>query len=96
MGLRPQADISHLLEGSKQIDEIIVQGPCGIQLVPGGSGLSHLSDLHDRELRFFASSLFPLETRWDIVLIDLAAGISPQVMRFLEPAHEVLLVTGVR
>ena len=58
MGLRPQADISHLLEGSKQIDEIIIQGPCGIQLVPGGSGLSHLSDLHDRELLFFASSLF--------------------------------------
>ena len=28
------------------------------------------------------------------MLIDLAAGISPQVMRFLEPAHEVLLVTN--
>lgn len=94
LGLKASADVSHVLDGTKKIQEIIMEGPAGVHLVPGGSGFSHLSDLKDHELRYFASALLELEGGWDVVLVDLSAGISPQVMRFLAPAHEIILVTN--
>jgi len=94
LGLEPKGDISDVLTGRKDIKEVLLKGPGGITLLPGGVGSSDLSSLEDYDLRTIAREVGSLEPEFDIILFDLAAGVSPQIMRLLRPAHEVLLVTN--
>lgn len=94
LGLSPQGDISDVLSGRKDVREVLLEGPEGIHLLPGGVGSSDLSSLEDYDLRNLAREIGRLEPDYDVVLFDLAAGISPQIMKFLKPAHEIILVTN--
>ncbi len=94
LGLTPQGDIGDVLSGRKDVREVLLEGPEGIHLLPGGVGSSDLSSLEDYDLRNLGREIGRLEPDYDIILFDLAAGISPQIMRFLKPAHEIILVTN--
>ncbi len=94
LGLNPQGDIGDVLSGRKDVREVLLEGPYGIHLLPGGVGSSDLSSLEDYDLRNLAREIGRLEPDYDVILFDLAAGISPQIMRFLKPAHEIIIVTN--
>ncbi len=94
LGLTPQGDIGDVLSGRKDVREVLLEGPEGIHLLPGGVGSSDLSSLEDYDLRNLAREIGRLEPDYDVILFDLAAGISPQIMKFLKPAHEIILVTN--
>ena len=93
LGIRPLLDISHIISEGRTLKEIAVPGPMGLWLIPGGSGIPDLSALNSYELDLILGELRKLEKSTDIVLIDTAAGISPQTMIFLYATSEVLLVT---
>lgn len=93
LGVHPNGDMRSVISGDRTLAEIVVEGPEGVRLIPGGSGSSELAELKDWQLRRVASQLRALEQGQDLILVDLSAGISPQVMRFLASAHEVILVT---
>lgn len=92
MGVDPVDDISSVLLGEKELKDIVVRGPEGVKLIPGGSGLPELTTLGDENLRFLTNELEELETKADVMIVDLAAGISPQVMALLGAAHEMIIV----
>lgn len=92
LGLTPQYDISHFLCGQKTLDEIIIPGNENLQLLPGASGSSELSALSFRKFGELLDSLIEIEHKFDIILIDLAAGISPQIMNFLIATEELIVV----
>jgi flagellar biosynthesis protein FlhG len=93
LGLEPRFDISSVLSGKKHVADVIEHGPFGVKLVPGGSGFSELAMLDDEKFRYLVRELSCLEGKTDIVVIDLAAGITPQIMRLLSAAHEIVVVT---
>lgn len=93
LGVSPKHDISSLLAGDQKLEDILVTCAEGVQLIPGGSGFSELAELQDWRFRYLAGELRKLEEAADILLVDLSAGISPQVVRFLNAAHEIILVT---
>ncbi len=93
MGVTPSYDISSVISGERKLAEIVVECPEGVRLIAGGSGFSELAELRDWQLRNLASQLKALEKDADIVIVDLSAGISPQVMRFLANAHDAIIVT---
>lgn len=93
LGVSPTCDISSVLDGDKKMEDIVVKCHEGVRLVPGGSGFSKLAELADWRFRFLAHELRKMEEDIDIVLVDLSAGISPQIIRFLIAAHEIILVT---
>lgn len=93
LGLEPAHDISSVLSGEKNISEIVVQGPEGMNLIPGGSGFSELTMLGDEKFLHLIKELKNLEENADIIIIDLPAGINPQVMCLLGAAHEIIVVT---
>jgi flagellar biosynthesis protein FlhG len=94
LGIQPHGDIEDVLAGRKGIRDVILDGPEGVHLIPGGMGSSHLSNLESYDFQALARDLRTLEPDYDVVLIDLAAGISPQILRLLKPVHEVILVTN--
>jgi flagellar biosynthesis protein FlhG len=39
LGLHPQYSLQHVLDGSKNLSEIIVEGPAGLKVIPAVSGV---------------------------------------------------------
>lgn len=93
LGLRPKHHLYHFLCGQKTISEILVEGPHGMQLLPGGSGIAQLADLKEMERTQILSGLSTLGQRAEVVMIDTAAGINRDVLNFVAAAEDALVVT---
>ena len=83
--------LEHLLSGSKRIDEILIQGPAGIQIVPAASGIAEFVYLTKTQQERLIAALKHLESSFDYVLIDTAAGISESVLTFLQASPLTLM-----
>jgi len=92
-GAIPHYNLSDLIFRGKSLEEIIVEGPMGIQFVSGGSGVSELSNLTKENVRYLAEKLMQLERMADIIIVDTGAGIADSVMEFVKISEEVVLVT---
>lgn len=38
LGLHPHYDLSHVMRGERQLNEVVVEGPAGMKVIPGASG----------------------------------------------------------
>lgn len=92
LGLTPRYNIAHVINGSKRLDEILVQGPGEIRIMPASSGVQELTKLSDEQKLHFLEALDELESTLDVLLIDTAAGISDTVLYFILAAHEKIVV----
>jgi len=93
LGLSPTHTLEHVLRGEKVLEEIILDGPMGIRVIPASSGIQELTRLDaSAELRLIQGLQRVSETT-DWMLIDTAAGIHDSVIKLLLAAQEVLLVT---
>ncbi len=94
LGLTPQLHLGHLLFGNATLDDILLEGPSGVTIVPASSGLEKMVSLSDYEQGILWSKLYPLLARLDCLLIDTAAGISRMVLDLLAKADPILLVVS--
>jgi len=94
LGLTPRFHLGHVLYGKKKLTEIMVEGPCGIRIIPASSGLQRLSELTLEQRNFLVRSFAELEGEADYLLIDTAAGISSNVLHFLLSAPEIVVVSA--
>jgi len=92
-GLSARYTIEHLLSGEKTIEQILLIGPRGIGIIPGGSGVQKLADLEKDKLKNVISNLGRLEKMTDILIIDTGAGLGHTVINFLQAADDVIMVT---
>ncbi|MEW6444916.1 MAG: MinD/ParA family protein [Pseudomonadota bacterium] len=92
LGIHPKLNLSHVIDGTHSLQEVIVEGPSGIHVVPASSGVKKMADLGPREnaglIHAFSELTIPLDT----LIIDTAAGISDSVVSFARAAREVLVV----
>lgn len=93
LGLNSLYNLQHVINGEKSITEILVEGPGGIDVVPGSSGLAKLADLGPRARENVMNGLKDLQASADFVIIDTMAGIGQNAVAFAAAADEVLLVT---
>lgn len=93
IGQVPQYNLSHVLLGDKRLEEIIIDGPRGLKVLAGGSGITELADLSQWKLEQFLLSLRALDSMFDIILVDTGAGISRTVLGFVLSATEVVVMT---
>jgi hypothetical protein len=88
----PRHTLAQFLDGSTGIDELLLEGPRGVRIVPGASGIAEYADLDRSRQQALVNALRALETRFDYVLIDTAAGIASTVVQFVLAAAHALLV----
>ena len=94
LGLKPQFNLLHLIEGQKTLNDILVRGPAGVEILPAGSGIETLASLDERRKVLLIERLEEIEGRYDVVLIDTGAGISSNVIYFnLAAQASVVIVT---
>jgi len=93
LNLNTPYNIAHLLNGEKSIDEIIIEGPENLLILPGASGLDRLANLSQWQFTRLVNSFNKLDQISDIVILDTGAGISANVTNFLLAADEIVVVT---
>lgn len=93
LGISPPHNLAHVIAGEKTISEIIWEGPRGLKIIPGGSGMHELANLKEWQLEQFLTNLSHLEGMADYLLIDTGAGLSKTVLSFALAADEIIVVT---
>ena len=83
----------HVTAGRKSLQEVVIDLDCGIQLVPGASGLARMTQLSEFERARLLDELGGLESENDVIVVDCGAGIGADVLHFLASADNVLVVT---
>jgi flagellar biosynthesis protein FlhG len=94
LGLAPQHHIGHVLNADKALEDIVVSGPAGVQIVPAASGLRTMNSLNTMQRQRLSSALGRLRRSAEFLLIDTASGIADNVVDILQLADRVLLVTS--
>lgn len=91
-GVNPTLSLMAVLNDQVAISDIIVEGPAGIGLIPGGSGLVALADASRPERMKIVRALEEVELAADIILVDTGAGMGSGVRDFLVAADDILFV----
>lgn len=92
-GLAAEGSIADVLRGAASIGEALAEGPGGLRILCGGSGIRGLADVNPALIDRFGRQLLELGDRFDAAILDTSAGISAQVQAFLGLADEVVVVT---
>lgn len=93
LGISPPYNLAHVITGEKTIPDVIYDGPNGLRIIPGGSGMHELANLKDWQLENFLTKLSHLEGMADFMIIDTGAGLSKTVLSFVLAADEVIVLT---
>lgn len=91
MGVFPRHTMFDVIRGM-EITDIVVEGPFGIKLLAGGTGINQIEDLKENERKLFLSKLEALEG-FDYILMDTGAGINRSVLAFIACSEETIILT---
>ncbi|RMG29715.1 MAG: MinD/ParA family protein [Gammaproteobacteria bacterium] len=92
LGLHPEYDLSHVVRGERTLEEIIIDGPAGLHIVPASSGTQAMAELSPAEHAGLVRAFSELNHELDVLLVDTAAGISDSVISFVRASQEVIVV----
>jgi flagellar biosynthesis protein FlhG len=94
LGLQSEMNVQHVVKGFATISDAAVEGPDGVRVLTGGSGIASLIRLSRKRLQRVLEQIACLESGTDVLIFDTASGVDPKVMTFLQMANEVVLVTN--
>jgi flagellar biosynthesis protein FlhG len=86
-------NISHILDGSITLKDILIDGPQGIKILPAGEGVQNLTRLDEFQRLKILDAFDSYDGDIDIMLIDNTAGISENVTFFCSAAQDLIIVT---
>ncbi len=92
LGLNSLYNLQHVVDGEKTLLETLVQGPGGIHIIPGSSGMAKFADLGEAERERLIGGMTELQEDMDFLIVDTMAGIGKNAVSFATAADEVLVV----
>jgi len=92
LGLTPAKSLLHVLRGEARLADVVVEGPAGIRVVPAASGFAELTRLEASQQLALLAEMETLEHELDVLLLDVGAGISSNVLWFASAAAETLVL----
>jgi flagellar biosynthesis protein FlhG len=92
LGLHTRFHLGHVLSGECALEDTIVTGPHGLQIVPASSGIKSMANLSGAEHAGIIRAFSELYHRIDTLIVDTAAGLHDSVVTFTQAAHHVIVV----
>ena len=92
LGLTPGKNISDVLSGEATLQDVMVEGPLGMKIIPAASGVQNMVNLSSAQHAGIIHAFSELGDQLDVLIIDTAAGISSDVVNFVKASQEVLVV----
>lgn len=94
LGLHIQHNLRDVLLKGWPVEQVVVEGPRGLKILPGACGVEELARLDEPRFEAFLQQVQRYCEQMDFVVVDTAPGISPAVVSCLLAADETLLVTN--
>lgn len=92
LGITPARNIEDVLAGRCTLEEIMVEGPKGIKIIPAASGASSMANIGEQEQAGIIRAFSDISTDIDTLIVDTAAGISHMVTSFVRATQDVMVV----
>lgn len=93
LGMVPQYTLLDIIYNNKTVEDVMADGPNGIKIISGGSGVLELVDMPLESIEGLIKRFDDISNYADIILIDTGAGLSNSVLSFVLSAEEVIVVT---
>ncbi len=94
LGLMPKRDLNDVIRGRLGLDKVIQRyEDGGFDIIAGRSGQASLSALPSQRLAMLRDQLLDVAQDYDVVVIDLGAGVDRTVRMMSASATKTLLVT---
>jgi flagellar biosynthesis protein FlhG len=94
LGLMPKRDLNDVIRGRLSLDKVIQPyEDGGFDIIAGRSGQASLSALPSQRLAILRDQLLEVSDSYDVVVIDLGAGVDRTVRLFAATSTRTLLVT---
>ena len=92
LNLYPKTTLHDVFTGKAKLEEAILPGPGGFDVLLAGSGMIEYSRLTAEVREQFHRVLQSIKPRYDVIILDTGAGISDVVLYAVSLADEVLVV----
>lgn len=92
LGVTPDHTLSAVLEGRLKPAQIVVEGPCGLRLLPACPGRYEMANLSPRERDLLTNAIDECAEEYDVLVTDTGAGINSNAVSFASSADEVILI----
>lgn len=92
LGIRPKFTLEHLFNGKKALKDIIIDGPRGLKVIPGATGITEYAHFSKQQKEILLNTLDQLQKTFDYLIIDTAAGIGDDVLDFIRASQFSIIV----
>lgn len=92
LGIQPKYNLFHVLSGQRTLEEIMIEAPGGLYVVPASSGIQRMSELGSGEQGALIRAFGEIDADLDVLIVDTAAGISSSVLNFVQACQHVIVV----
>lgn len=93
LGSIPKYTLVDLMETHLPVEKVMSEGPEGIRVISGASGIEGLIDMSEENIQRLNFRFAEVSRYADFILIDTGAGISKSVLSFVIAAQEVLVIS---
>jgi len=93
LGVKPKRTLRDFVLGECPLDEVFLDGPMGMRLVPASSGVTELLMAEDWAWARLGEALRTIEEEADLIVVDTAAGLSKGVLDMALSTDDVVVVT---
>jgi flagellar biosynthesis protein FlhG len=92
LGLHTRFHLGHVIKGECLLEDAIITGPHGLQIVPAASGIKYMANLSAAEQAGIIRAFSDLYHKVEVLIVDTAAGLHDSVTTFSQAAHHVVVV----
>ena len=92
LGTRSRLTIADVVKDGVEMEDVIIKGPGGIDILPASSASIDLIRSEDVFLKKLATAFARFDNPYDYMILDTGAGIAQNVVSFLLGAHKIVLV----
>ena len=92
LGLTPKFTLADLVSGRCTLEEVLIDMPNGLMVVPAASGRRHMAELPPAQHVGLVNVFSELKRELDVMIIDTAAGITDSVLTFCQAAQDAVVV----
>jgi flagellar biosynthesis protein FlhG len=91
--LSPRFRLADVLREEVDLEDALMTPRAGLRVLAGNSGEVDYPLLTPGVQEKLIDEILGLKERYDVLMIDTAAGLTPEIIQFAEPADETLIVT---
>lgn len=92
LGITPMYNLNHILQGKCSFVQALQRGPSGLDILAGTSAGEDLINISPEEIDRLMTASAQIESNYDIIIIDVGAGVNISIINFILACDEAIIV----